>query len=155
MKTNGCKQGAHTLDGRVKVVENIGTNRCGQFGPKAGEHFVFVHDQHFANAPYGGIQGIPVQGNERTQVNDLYRSVQFLCNALCCFKTQMGGVAIGNQGQIFPCPTDAGFAKRDLKIVGYKGGGFCRIVQGFGLHKQGKPPGSQAGSQQACGIVGK
>jgi len=67
----------------------------------------------------------------------------------------MSGVAIGDQREILPCPTDASLAERYLEIIGHHGCSLCGIVKRLGFHKQRKASGTQAGAQQAGSVIGK
>ena len=90
-----------------------------------------MYDQYFTGFLHRVEDRLFIQWYQGTKIDNLQFPAFLLVKKLGYVEAKMGRIAISDDCQIFSRTADTGFPKRNLEILGDKGGGFYRIVKRF------------------------
>ena len=88
-----------------------------------------MYDQYFTGFLHRVEDRLFIQWYQGTKIDNLQFPAFLLVKKLGYVEAKMGRIAISDDCQIFSRTADTGFPKRNLEILGDKGGGFYRIVK--------------------------
>ncbi len=113
-----------------------------------------MRDQHPRGLPHGLRDGIPVERDERAQVENL--DVATLLRQLSGrLERQVHGTAVGDDREVVARAAPARPAERHGEAGWHVGSRRARVVEELGLQVDRDPTRANSRPQQACGVVGE